>query len=90
MAFENSVTKFLKREGYDFGKEIGGVELQILEKAGLKKSAIKEYVNQNGLTYKGNAENYLNTKYTASQQPSADRADLSGLQNSIVNDKVAQ
>lgn len=88
MATAKTVEDYLKKNGINLGAKVGGVELQGMESAGLSPEDVKKYIQKAGLTFAGNAEKYLNNKYTPSG--SAETNNVSSDDFGIKNDNVAQ
>ena len=88
MATAKTVEDYLKKNGINLGAKVGGIELKGMEDAGLSPEDVKLYIKKAGLSFQGNAENYLNKKYEPALP--AETNNVSNDDFGIKNDNVAQ
>ena len=68
MASAQPVKEYLKKNNINLGNVIGGVEIRDMETAGLSPEDIKQYVKNQGLSFRAAAEKYLNNEYKYTPQ----------------------
>ena len=85
MASAQPVKEYLKKNNINLGNVIGGVEIRDMETAGLSPEDIKQYVKNQGLSFRAAAEKYLNNEYKYTPPANDGSADNQfGIQNDFV------